>query len=309
MRNRTFGLSALIACSLGAAAMADDITVYNDRAAFNAAVGVPLTLEDFTPTSHFPIRTGVLNSETNLPEIGIFPGTIQSGVTYSTPIGEGNFFNIDAGGGYTGGFLDGFLPSDREVTIDFHTDDPNTPRTVFAFGFDLGSLASTDFDVFIHFSSGPMQHFNNPYPASLAFFGFVSDARDITQVIIGNNGGFFAFDFDNFTYDEVSEGGFALGVRGACPGQVTVDWTGAPPDTTLGLVFANNTGSFVIPGGVCAGTELGLGSQNIRLVNTFPSGSEGSGNRSGNAGTPACGGHLQLVSAPGCETSTVGQIP
>ncbi len=182
-------------------ATADVITTYTDRTTFNNSVGVPLTVEDFTDTFHFPISTGVLNAETNLPDIGILPGDIQAGVTYSTPIGTGNFFNIDAGGGYTGGFLDGFNPSDREVTIDFWNSSSSDARPISAFGFDLGSLGSSDFDVLISFSSGPDQLFNNVYPNSLSFFGFQSDATDITQVVIGNNGGFFGFDFDNFTFD------------------------------------------------------------------------------------------------------------
>ena len=204
--------AVVLACAITVVpAKADLIHTYTDRATFNAAAGVALTIEDFTDTAHFPITTGVLNSETNLPDIGIFPGMIQPGVTYSTPIGEGNFFNIDAGGGYTGGFLDGFNPSDREVTVDFHLDDPGVARTVYAFGFDLGSLGSIDFDVFIHFDNAPMQHFNFAYPDALSFFGFVSDAKDISQVVIGNNGGFFGFDFDNFTYDTVpAPGALAL---------------------------------------------------------------------------------------------------
>ena len=36
------------------------------------------------------------------------PGDIAAGVTYSTPVGDSFFFNIDAGGGFVGGFLDGF---------------------------------------------------------------------------------------------------------------------------------------------------------------------------------------------------------
>jgi MYXO-CTERM domain-containing protein len=204
----------LLACAVGAGvASADVITVYTDRASFEAAANTPLTVEDFTDGPHFPIRTGILNSHTNLPEIGLFPGDIEAGVTYSTPIGNGNFFNIDAGGGYTGGFLDGFEPSDREVTVDFHFDDPNDLRNVYAFGFDIGSLGSTDFDVRIFFANGTSQHFNFPYPDTISFFGFQSDARDITSVVIGNNGGFFGFDFDNFTYDEVPAPG-ALAVLG-----------------------------------------------------------------------------------------------
>lgn len=311
MRIATVGLAAILASAPGAVApvMADVITVYNDRPSFEAAAGVPMTVEDFTPTYHFPISTGVLNSETNLPDIGIVPGTIQQGVTYSTPIGEGNFFNIDAGG-YTGGFLDGFAPADRECTIDFHNSDPNSPRAVRAFGFDIGTFGSTDFDVNIYFSSGPMQHFNFPYPGTVTFFGFVSDAQDITRVVIGDNGNlFFAFDFDNFTYDEVGPAGLTLDLSGTCPGTMTVAWSNATPSSTLGIVFANNTGNVVIPRGPCSGTTLGLGAGGIRLVNTISSGS-GSGQVNGNASNAACGHYLQLVAADGspCSTSNVAHI-
>jgi hypothetical protein len=171
----------------------DTITQFSNRSSFTASVGGTLTTEDFTDSFHFPITTGILNSSTNLPGIGILPGTIQSGVTYSTPVGDGNFFNIDAGGGYTGGFLDGFNPSNRKVTVAFDND-------VRGFGFDLGSLGSQTFDVTIQFASGPDQTFTNLYPSSLQFFGFQSASSDIKSVTIGNNGGFFAFDFDNFTF-------------------------------------------------------------------------------------------------------------
>ncbi|UCD74597.1 MAG: hypothetical protein JSV91_12510 [Phycisphaerales bacterium] len=199
-------------------AKADLITVYFDRPSFEAAVGVPLTIEDFTDTHHFPISSGVLNSETYEPDASnpLYPGDIQPGVTYSTPIGEGNFFNIDAGGGYVGGFLDGFNPSDRDVTIDFHWTDPHLLRNVYAFGFDLGSLGATDFDVLIKFDGAPDQSFNFAYPAQMGFFGFVSDAKDIASVIVSNNNSFFGFDFDNFTYDAVPAPGVLalLGLAG-----------------------------------------------------------------------------------------------
>ncbi len=214
MRSLRIGqMSAMaLACAMAApSAKADNITTYFDRPTFNGAAGV-LTIEDFTGTHHFPISSGILNSLTDDPDASnpIFPGDIQPGVTYSTPIGDGNFFNIDAGGGYTGGFLDGFNPSDREVTVNFHDNDPNVARSVSAFGFDIGSLGATDFDVLIQFASGPDQLFNFAYPGQLSFFGFISDAQDITSVIIGNNGGFFGFDFDNFTYDVVPAPGAAL---------------------------------------------------------------------------------------------------
>jgi hypothetical protein len=59
------------------------ITTYNDRDGFKTALtGVNLTVEDFTGPDHFPISTGILNSATNLPEIGLSAGDIQPGVTY-----------------------------------------------------------------------------------------------------------------------------------------------------------------------------------------------------------------------------------
>ncbi|MBK7403260.1 MAG: VPLPA-CTERM sorting domain-containing protein [Phycisphaerales bacterium] len=204
-------IPAAMACAVAGTVSAGAITTYTDRPSFNANAGGPLTLEDFTGTFHFPIATGVLNSQTNLPDIGILPGAIQPGVSYATPIGSGNFFNIDAGGAYEGGFLDGFEPSDRECTITFHQNDPNVARAVAEFGFDLGSLGSTDFDVRINFADGSSQLFNNIYPATLSFFGFQSDASDITSVVIGNDGGPLGFDFDNFTYTAVpAPAGIAL---------------------------------------------------------------------------------------------------
>jgi hypothetical protein len=183
------------------------VSTYTDRGTFNAAAGGPLTIEDFTNTFHFPISTGVLNSETNLSnfEFGappILPGDIEAGATYSTPIGVGNFFNIDMGGQHVGGFLDSL--GDQPLTVDFTGVDPSVARSVSAFGFDLGTIGGgTVFTtVTISFDSGPDQVFPVPYDfLSLAFFGFVSDAPDITSVSIYNGAHFLAFDLDNFTFN------------------------------------------------------------------------------------------------------------
>jgi hypothetical protein len=194
-----------LACFAAApAAGAGTITIFFDRASFQAAAP-PQTVEDFTDTFHYPISTGVLNSRTDLPEAGLFPGDIQPGATYSTELNQGNFFNIDAGRGYLGGFLDGF-PAQREVKVVFHLDDPGLPRSIYGFGFDIGSLGSADFDVKVTFADGSEQDFNFPYPGPPSFFGFLSDAPDIASVVIGNNGIIFGFDFDNFTFDAVRGG-------------------------------------------------------------------------------------------------------
>jgi len=174
------------------------LNTFDDRTAFDNAVG-GTTLEDFTPTSHLPISTGILNSATNLVvAIGppILPGDIQPGVTYSMPIGTGSFFNIDFGGFFfTGGFLDGIKnPEFDPVTITF--DNP-----VAAFGFDTEPLMGRSFDITIQFTSGPDFVGNFPVPQGLSFFGFQSEQIDIETVIIQGDG-FSSFDyaFDNFAF-------------------------------------------------------------------------------------------------------------
>lgn len=101
---------------------------------------------------------------------------------------------------------------------------------------------------------------------------------------------------------------FGLAVTGQCPGTIRVSWSNARPNVTLALIFAANTGNFVIPFGPCQGVTLGLGNQAIRLVRTLPSGS-GNGTISGNAGSGACRRFLQMHDLPGCNLSNVAQIP
>lgn len=186
------------------------VTFYTDRPAFEAAIGGPGTLEDFTSSAHYPISTGILNSATSLTEIGLLPGMIKPGVTYSTPIGTGFFFNIDTDGGYIGGFLDGFYEGDlnRKLTITF--DNP-----VMGFGFDTNSIMGKYFDIQINFlSDSPVtEQYNVSGP--MEFFGFSSASSDILSAIIGGQGNDstgFAFALDNFEF-----GGTATPV----PGPVT----------------------------------------------------------------------------------------
>jgi hypothetical protein len=190
------------------ASQADVISTFTNRATFNAAAGVALTVEGFTDSHHFPISTGILNSETNLDGFmfggaPILPGDIEAGATYSTPIGQGNFFNIDIGGQHVGGFLDS-LGGLHPLTVDFTGVDPSVARSISAFGFDLGSIGGgTQFTtVTISFEMGPDQVFAVPYDfMTVNFFGFVSDTQDITSVSIINDATFLAFDLDNFTFN------------------------------------------------------------------------------------------------------------
>jgi len=186
-------LSALVAATFAAPAFAGSVAVSTNRANFEAAYTTPFTVEDFTPTSHFPISSGVLNSATNQPGIGIVPGTIKAGVTYSTPIGSGNFFNIDAGGGYVGGFLDA-LYNHGLLTVTF-----DSPQS--AFGFDTNAL-SPDLEVVVNFTDSTSQTFSSALSGyNLQFFGFSSTQSNIASVVIGSStDATFSFALDNFTF-------------------------------------------------------------------------------------------------------------
>ncbi|WP_375509494.1 hypothetical protein [uncultured Nostoc sp.] len=199
----------LSVCGSASIAESASITPFTNRNDFNTTIGAtPLIIEDFTNSIHYPITTGILNSQTNLVVNNgspIRPGDIKPGATYSTPRGSGFFFNIDAGGGYTGGFLDGFLSSNFNKTLTINFD-----NNVSAFGFDTNNFMGNDFNLTIKFSSGEnfVQNFLVSNSESLQFFGFQSDAFDIQSVIIDGNrdrsdGGQFAV--DNFTFTTIPE--------------------------------------------------------------------------------------------------------
>lgn len=197
-------LAATLAGVCASASQAGVVTSYATLGAFNSAVGAAnVTVEDFTSTSHFPITTGILNSSTNL-TVGtgpaITPGMIKPGVTYSTPVGSGNFFNIDFGGGFTGGLLDTVTGGNRVLTITF--DGP-----VQFFGFDTNSLVSS-MNLTVNFGGGGT-FTDTVVPANgllMDFFGYGSDVADITSLTLSGAGSI-SFAIDNFRFTDPQQGG------------------------------------------------------------------------------------------------------
>ncbi len=199
--NKTL-LAVAVSFAVAPLSHAGVITEYtNNLGGYTTALGgATQTVETFGPTSHFPISTGSLNSATNLPGIGITPGLIQPGVTYSTPIGTGNFFNIDFGGGFTAGFLDrlnGAGSAATQLTATFNTNQS-------AFGFDTNQLMGTRITVQINFAGGgsftDSLSILPPTGGTPEFFGFQSSATDIASVNIFGNDSTFAFAVDNFRF-------------------------------------------------------------------------------------------------------------
>ena len=193
MRPRTtlFALAA----ALTARSAAAQVTVYTDKATFDAAVG-PTTTETFTNTYHFPLASGVLSSATV--GAGLVAGDIQPGATYSSlPVGSGSFFNIDAGGGYTGGFLDGIGQSpNAPLVVAF-----DTPAS--AFGFVTNGLMGSRFSLTANLvGGGSWANAFGGLGESMQFFGFQSVSAGITSVsILGDNASGFRFALDDFQFN------------------------------------------------------------------------------------------------------------
>ncbi len=115
-----------------------------------------------------------------------------------------------------------------------------------------------------------------------------------------------AFAIDDMEHGNAG-GGYTLNVdANPCPGTARVSWSGATPSVQQGIVIGNSLGTTTIPGGPCAGTQLGI-QGGVQLVMVIGTGS-GSGTVSGNAGSGACGRWLQLVEAGSCNTSNPDQI-
>jgi len=177
-----FGLTVFAQSQL---AQAGVISVDNDRVSFESNYS-SVIVEDFGNTSHFPITSGVLNSSTN--EAGIVPGQIVDGVTFSTQIGTGNFFNIDCCGSDRQ-FLDS-VTGNNTLTVTFDS-------VQSGFGFDTTQYMDA-FNISVQFSDG------NSYTDSFSgngFFGFSSTLTDIVSLEIDGTSGF-PFAVDNFTFTD-----------------------------------------------------------------------------------------------------------
>lgn len=85
-------------------------------------------------------------------------------------------------------------------------------------------------------------------------------------------------------------------------------WTDASPNGRYHIIFSSEEGNVLVPAGPCAGTILGLGSRNIRVVHSGRSSNLGEGSLAGEPGRRACGNYLQLLDVEWCTTSNVVRI-
>lgn len=112
------------------------------------------------------------------------------------------------------------------------------------------------------------------------------------------------------TFDNIVVGaGFSLDVNASCPGggPATLTWRDGTPSGRVAIARANGLGSFTVPAGPCAGTQLGIGG-GVALVGTFPSNPNGGGSRTFTLPAGACGKAVEAIDLTTCATSGPVQV-
>ncbi len=96
-------------------------------------------------------------------------------------------------------------------------------------------------------------------------------------------------------------------VSGVCPGEVTVNISGVTPDGLVAILAAASEGTFTVPGGRCAGTELGLADP--RVLTTVTADINGEVSLAPTVSAGACGLFIQAADVTTCMPSNVAQVP
>ena len=113
---------------------------------------------------------------------------------------------------------------------------------------------------------------------------------------------------DSYINLDVIPNGPVLDVIGQCPGDMTFAVTNATPGSDVALLYALETGSFVIPGGPCAGTQLGLGSS-VKIGAMAVADADGKASWTLEVPSAACRRlSIQAVDAGTCRTSNLGSL-
>lgn len=262
---------------------------------FLGALCAPLSAQTTEDFETYPVANGVgtpltvslLDSTTV--DAGIGPNLVEAGCTYSTsgPFLQwnGNAFFGQNSRNLCGAGLDLVMEYNPPVTnVSFDIMVFNTaPDLVTVEVFGPGRvLLSTTTGISVTDGSGvPFSYQGGPI-ASVKIWATVQPSSPIV---------------DNHEY-----GGPNLSMTGSCPGTKTLTVTGANSGAQLAIAHGN-AGSFIIPNGPCAGTELGISSP---ILGGFFN-ADGAGNLSltFSPGAGVCGRSVQVVDMSSCLVSQV----
>jgi len=110
----------------------------------------------------------------------------------------------------------------------------------------------------------------------------------------------------------VAQPGFdiSLNLAGECPGRLTITASNASPNGRVAFIYGRGEGSVKIPGGVCAGVELGL-DRTAQLASVVQADNAGVAELAHNVPSGACGGSIfvQALDLETCSPSNVAPTP
>lgn len=298
MRNQL--VLSLAATVIGAGAM----TAWGDgqipdRATLDSILGGNQTLEDF---ESFVIADGgatnldvaVLDDQTIANGQG--PGLVEAGATYTA---SSNVLQWN-GNNYYGLGSRTFLGNSEQLQIDYNpsvTAMGIDARAYIGYGYS-GSMTVYDLNNAV---VGTINFTLNNGGSENVFVGWEWTAG-ISRVVLDGGAWSWSPVVDNHGYGRSGGGGFAIRLTGQCPGQKTLAWSGAGSGQ-MGIIIGNGPGNFTLPGGACAGTQLGLsGPGGLSLYNVIGT-QGGSGQVTATVGTGACGKWIQCIKTNNCATS------
>lgn len=98
-----------------------------------------------------------------------------------------------------------------------------------------------------------------------------------------------------------------IAAAGACPGELTLELTGATPSGPIVVARSESEGISVVPGGKCAGIEVGL--EEAKVLAAFLTDSDGTFLQTVTVPEGACGQFLQAVDRVTCGAGALTRIP
>lgn len=227
------------------------------------------------------------------------PGLVLDGCTYSSSVQ----LQWD-GAGYYGATSQALLSNSGDGRLDLIYDSPVSSMSVDLLAFN-GCADSTVVTVYDASSGLPIYTSGAISVPNASGTNFTYAAANIGKVTIQSQVWPWSTIIDNHEFG--GAGGPTLSLSGSCPGASTASVTGATPGGRVAIALSAGTGSFVIPGGPCGGTVLGLAAT-PSLIAILTANGGGSVSISGNLPAGLCGRYLQAVDLATCTPTNVVQL-
>ncbi len=245
------------------------------------------------------IMVSVLD-HTTITGTGQGPGLVEEGVTYACiPTGTLQW----NGHNYFGLVSKTLMANATDGSINIYYDALQShiafDLDTFAGLPDTATISVVNANGVEVFNSGPI------ILTGASVYPFTYTGDDIARVYISGTRPWSPV-LDNHHYDYNP---FFLSLSGTCGSTMNLQVSGATPGGQVGVIYSFGLGSYIIPNGPCAGTELGLDGAGITLAAVLTADSYGLAVHSSYVPPTACGlVHVQALDISTCATSTIESL-